>query len=108
MSEPIADALLTFNGKEIGLTNSSGFLNYSCPDAGRHMINASKTGYRSASKVLVVQENSSASPVRSTVSESSSYSDDKNVTRSETQTPGFRVITIFLILAFFVLRRSSL
>jgi len=61
MSEPIADALLTLNGKEIGLTNSSGFLNYSCPDEGRYVINASKTGYRSASKVLVVQENSCVS-----------------------------------------------
>ncbi|MDW5549704.1 DUF5050 domain-containing protein [Methanosarcina sp.] len=108
MSEPIADALLTLNGKEIGLTNSSGFLNYSFPDEGRCVINASKTGYRSASKVLVVQENSSASPVRSAVPEPSSDSGNKNVTRSETQIPGFRGITIFLILAFFVLRRSSL
>jgi TolB protein len=108
MSEPIADALLTLNGKEIGLTNSSGFLNYSFHDEGRYMINASKTGYRSASKVLVVQENSSASPVRSAVPEPSSDSGNKNVTRSETQIPGFRGITIFLILAFFVFRRSFL
>lgn len=108
MSEPITDALLTLNGKEIGLTNSSGFLNYSCPDAGRHMVNASKTGYRSASKVLVVQENSSASPVRSAVPEPSSDSGNKNVTRSETRIPGLRGITVFLILAFFVFRRSSL
>lgn len=108
MSEPIADALLTLNGKEIGLTNSSGFLKYSFPDEGRCVINASKTGYRSASKVLVVQENSSASPVKSAVPEPSSDPGNKNLTRSETQIPGFRGITIFLILAFFVLRRSSL
>ncbi|WP_048107254.1 DUF5050 domain-containing protein [Methanosarcina barkeri] len=108
MSEPIADALLTLNGKEIGLTNSSGFLNYSCPDEGRYVINASKTGHRSASKVLVVQENSSASPVKSAVPEPSSDSGNKNLTRSETQIPGFRGITTFLILAFFVIRRSSL
>lgn len=108
MSEPVADALLTLDDKEIGFTNSSGFLNYSCPDEGRYVINASKTGYISASKVLAVQENSLVSPVRSAVSESSSYSDDKNVTRSETQIPGFRGITLFLILAFFILRRSSL
>lgn len=108
MSEPIADALLTLNGKEIGLTNSSGFLNYSCPDEGRYVINASKTGYRSASKVLVVQENSLVFLVRSAVSEPSSYSENKNVTRSETQIPGFRGITVFLILVFFILRRNSL
>ncbi|PAV12697.1 hypothetical protein ASJ81_05690 [Methanosarcina spelaei] len=108
MSEPIADALLTLNGKEIGLANSSGFLNYSFPDEGRYVINASKTGYRSASKVLVVQENSSASPVRSAVPEPFSDSGNKNVTRSETQIPGFRGITIFLILVFFILRRSYL
>ena len=108
MSEPVTDALLTLNGKEIGLTNSSGFLNYSYPDEGRYLINASKTGYRSASKVLVVQDNSSASPVRSAVPEPSSDSGNKNVTRSETQIPGFRGITIFSILAFFVFKRSYL
>ncbi len=108
MSEPIADALLTLNGKEIGLTNSSGFLNYSCPDAGRHMVNASKTGYRSASKVLVVQENSSASPEKSVASETSPNFGKEEDSRLEFQVPGFRGITFVLFLLFFIRRRSSL
>jgi TolB protein len=108
MSEPIADALLTLNGKEIGFTNSSGFLNYSCPDEGRYVMNASKTGYKSASKVLIVQENSSVSPVRSAASEPSSDSENKKDIRSETQVPGFRGITVFLILVFFITKRSFL
>ena len=108
MSEPVADALLTFNEKEIGFTNSSGFLNYSCPDAGRHVINASKTGYRPASKVLIVQENSSVPLVKSAVSEPSSDSGKEVNTRYETQIPGFRGITVVLFLVFFIRRRSSL
>lgn len=108
MSEPVADALLTLNNKEIGFTNSSGFLNYSCPDAGRYILNASKTGYWSASKVLIVQENSSVSPVKSAVSEPSSNSGKEKVARSEPQIPGFRGITVVLLLIFFIRRRSSL
>lgn len=100
----VADILLTFDEQEIGFTNSSGFLNYSCPDAGRYIINASKTGYRSASKVLIkvliIQENSSESPVRSAVYEPSSDSGYEKVTRSGNQIPGFRGITVVLFLIF--------
>jgi TolB protein len=108
MLEPIADALLTLNGKEIGSTNSSGFLNYSYPGVCRYVINASKTGYRSANRILIVQENSSASSVKSAVSEPSSNSGKEKVARSEPQIPGFRGITVVLLLIFFIRRRSSL
>ncbi|MCO5382969.1 MAG: TolB family protein [Methanosarcina barkeri] len=90
MSEPVADILLTLDEKEIGFTNSSGFLNYSCPDAGRYVINASKTGYRPASNVLVVEENSSTSPITPVGSETSLDSGNKEAPRSEFQIPGFR------------------
>lgn len=108
MSEPVADVLLTLDEKEIGFTNSSGFLNYSCSDAGRYVINASKTGYRPASKVLVVEENSSTSPITPVSSEISLDSENKEAPRSEFQIPGFRGITLVLLLIFFTRRRTSL
>jgi TolB protein len=108
MSEPVADALLTLDEQEIGFTNSSGFLNYSCPAEGKHVINASKAGYRPASKVLIVEENSSASPEKSVVSETSSDSEKEEDSRPEFQVPGFRGITVVLLLLFFICRRIFL
>ncbi|MDI9395270.1 MAG: TolB family protein [Euryarchaeota archaeon] len=107
MSEPIADALLTLDEQEIGFTNISGFLNYSCPDEGRHVINASKTGYRSASKVLVVKESSSASQLTSADLELSSDAENEDNSKSEYELPGFRGTTLILLLLFFIRRRSS-
>ena len=108
MSEPIADVRLTLNEKEIGFTNSSGFLTYNCSDAGTYVINASKTGYRSASKILLAQENLSTSPEKSIGSEASSDSgEEKPSQSSEFKIPGFRGITVMLLL-FFICRRNPL
>lgn len=112
MSEPVADALVTLDEKEIGFTNNSGFLNYSCPATGRYVINASKAGYRSANKVLFMKANSSTSPEKSVASESSSDpSSDfgkEEDSRSEFKLPGFKGITLTLFLLFFTLRRNLL
>ncbi len=112
MSEPVADVLLTLDEKEIGFTSSSGFLNYSCPVAGRYVINASKEGYRSASKVLIVEGNSSVSPetsvVTGTSSDPSSYSENERTSGSEFQVSGFRGTAVVMFLLFFIHRRNSL
>ena len=108
MSEPVADALLTLDEQEIGFTNSSGFLNYSCPAEGKYVINASKPGYRHASKVLIVEKNSSVSPEKSLVSETSPDSGKEEDSRPEYQVPGFRGITAVLFLLFFIRRGNSL
>ncbi|KKG12345.1 TolB family protein [Methanosarcina sp. 2.H.A.1B.4] len=108
MSEPVTDALLTLDEKEIGFTSSSGFLNYSCPDAGRYVINTSKIGYRSASKVFIVEENSSASPEKFVVLETSPDSGKEEDSRPEFQVPGFKGITAVLFLLFFIRRWNSL
>ncbi|AKB28656.1 translocation protein TolB [Methanosarcina siciliae T4/M] len=112
MSEPVADSLLTLDEQEIGFTNNSGILNYSCPAAGRYVINASKTGYRSASKVLIVEDNSSASPetslVTGTSSDPSSDSENEGTSGSEFQVSGFRGTAVIMFLLFFVWRRNSL
>ncbi|WP_440948035.1 TolB family protein [Methanosarcina sp. T3] len=112
MSEPIANALITLNENEIGFTNNSGILNYSCPAAGRYVINASKAGYRSANKVLIVEDTSSASPEKSVVSETSSVpssdSENEGTSGSVFQVSGFRGTTVVLFLLFFICRRNSL
>jgi TolB protein len=105
MSEPVVDALLTLNEKTIGLTNSSGQLSFSCPDADRYVINVSKTGYRSASRVLVVEEDSSTSPVTPIGSKSSPDSGKGEVSRSGYKIPGFRGIILVLSLLYFTHRR---
>jgi len=110
MSEPVADALLTLDEQEIGFTNNSGILNYSCPAAGRYVINASKEGYRSTSKVLIVEENSSAFPEKSVVSGTSSNpssnSENEGTSGSVFQVSGFRGTTVVLFLLFFICRRN--
>ncbi|AKB32578.1 translocation protein TolB [Methanosarcina siciliae HI350] len=112
MSEPVENVLINLNENEIGFTNSSGFLNYSCPATGRYVINASKAGYRSANKVLFMEANSSTSPEKSVASESSSdLSSDfgkEEDSRPEFQVPGFKGITLTLFLLFFTLRRNLL
>lgn len=112
MSEPVANAMVTLNENEIGFTNSSGFLNYSYPAEGKRVINASKTGYRSASKVLIVEDNSSASPEKSVVSgtssDPSSNSENEGTSGSAFQVSGFRGTTVVLFLLFFICRRNSL
>jgi TolB protein len=109
MSEPITDVLVTLNDKEIGFTNSLGFLNFSCPNGSKYVINASKTGYRPASKVLVVEENSSASASHVTPADLELSSDvgNEDNSKSEYELPGFRGPTLILFLLFFIRRRSS-
>lgn len=108
MSEPVSDALLILDEQEIGFTNSSGFLNYSCPDEGRHVINVSKVGYRPASKVLTVEKNSSAFPEKFVASRTTPDSGKEDDSRPEFQISGFRGITVVLFLLFFIRRGSSL
>ncbi|MFZ3384247.1 MAG: translocation protein TolB, partial [Candidatus Methanoperedens sp.] len=57
MSKPVEKAAITFNGKEIGITNETGHLNYSFNEPGRYLLNATKEGYRVASKLVIVKEN---------------------------------------------------
>lgn len=57
LSKPIEKAVVSLNGREIGITNETGHLNYSFKEPGRYLLNASKEGYRVASKLVLVKEN---------------------------------------------------
>lgn len=56
LSKPVQNATVTLNGKEIGVTNETGYLEYSFKELGRNLLNASKEGYRTASKLITVKE----------------------------------------------------
>ncbi len=57
MSKPVEKAAITLNGREIGITNETGYFNYSFKEPGRYLLNATREGYRVASKLLIVKEN---------------------------------------------------
>ncbi|MCX9024978.1 MAG: hypothetical protein OIN85_02645 [Candidatus Methanoperedens sp.] len=57
LSKPIEKATITLNGREIGITNETGQLYYSFKEPGRYLLNATKEGYRVASKLVIVKEN---------------------------------------------------
>lgn len=57
MSKPVGNSSITLNGKEIGITNETGHLNYSFKEPGRYLLNASREGYRVANKLITVKEN---------------------------------------------------
>lgn len=61
MSKPVENASITLNGREIGITNETGHLNYSFKEPGRYLLNATKEGYIVASKLLTVKENTQLS-----------------------------------------------
>jgi len=55
MSKPLENASITLNGKEIGITNETGQLNYSFKEPGRYLLNATKEGYKTASKTIIIK-----------------------------------------------------
>lgn len=54
MSQPVQNALVTLDGKEIGTTDENGHLNYTVSESGIHILNASKEGYFASGKELTV------------------------------------------------------
>lgn len=57
MSKPVEKAVVSLNGREIGITNETGHLNYSFKEPGKYLLNATREGYRTASKSITVKEN---------------------------------------------------
>lgn len=54
MSQPVQNALITMDGRELGLTDENGYLNYTIKESGIHIVNASKEGYFASGKELTV------------------------------------------------------
>lgn len=97
MSKPVEKAVVTFNGKEIGITNNTGHLNYSFKEAGRYLLNASREGYRVSNKLITVKENDQ-------------IPDQQNNTAAVPtadipETPGFNSVFPVIALAFIIFLR---
>lgn len=56
MLEPVENASITLNGKEIGVSNEKGDLKYSLKEPGRYQLNATKKGYKTATKTIILKE----------------------------------------------------
>jgi len=56
MSKPVEKASITLNGKEIGVTDEKGVLNYSLKEPGRCQLNATKKDYKTATKTIILKE----------------------------------------------------
>ncbi len=56
MLKPIENASITLNGKEIGVTDEKGDLKYSLKETGRYQLNATKEGYKTATKTIILKE----------------------------------------------------
>lgn len=52
---PVSGATVSFDNKEIGVTDSAGLLNYRLDDSGMHTIYASKSGFTSAARDIEVR-----------------------------------------------------
>lgn len=56
MSKPVGNASITLNGKEIGVTDEQGDLKYNLKEPGRYQLNATKKGYKTATKTIILKE----------------------------------------------------
>ncbi|MFZ3382933.1 MAG: PEGA domain-containing protein [Candidatus Methanoperedens sp.] len=56
MSKPVEKASITLNGREIGVTDEKGNLKYSLKEPGRYQLNATKKGYKTATKTIILKE----------------------------------------------------
>lgn len=61
MSQPVQNALITMDDKELGLTDENGCLSYTVKESGIHIVNASKEGYFAYGKELTVYGDSYSS-----------------------------------------------
>lgn len=99
MSKPVENASITLNGKEIGITNETGHLNYSLKEPGRYLLNATKEGYRDASKLLMVKENTQ-------ISGQANITETAIPTPLDTpKTPGFNFVFPLIALIFIIILR---
>lgn len=97
MSKPVENSSITLNGKEIGITNETGHLNYSFKEPGRYLLNASREGYRVANKLITVKENNQIS-----------YQQNNTAavpTADIPETPGFNSVFPVIALIFIIFLR---
>ncbi len=109
MSKPVENVSITLDGKEIGITNGTGFLKYNFKEAGNYRLSAAKQGFRTANKSITVQESpseqSSPEPTFTAIPQIT-----KPATSAATPTaPGFASALAIAILStiYFIKRRYN-
>ncbi len=100
MSKPVENATIFLNGKEIGKTNETGHLKYSFKRPGRYLLNVTKDGYRDASKLVTVKENTQLSGTKITATA---------VPATDTpKAPGFNFLfSVIALTVIIILRRTG-
>lgn len=86
MSKPVEKAVITLNGKEIGITNETGFLKYRFNEAGTYRLSVAKQGFRTANNSIIVKEASPEPAVTTTATPAPA------VVENTPQSPGFSSI----------------
>jgi TolB protein len=103
MSKPIENAAIFLNGREIGKTNETGFLNFSFKEAGNFRLSAVKQGFRTANMSMTIKEQSPEPSINTTETPVSTAID--NTPKS----PGFSLIfaVIMFIFSMFLSKRKT-
>lgn len=103
MSKPVENATIFLNGREIGKTNESGFLNYSFKESGNLRLSAVKQGFRTANMSMTIKEQS-PEPTVITIATSA-----PTVADNTPRTSGFSSIfaLIVLILTVYQIKKTG-
>ncbi|MCZ7355321.1 MAG: PEGA domain-containing protein [Candidatus Methanoperedens sp.] len=101
ISKPVENATVLLNGREIGKTNESGFLEYSFKEAGNFGLSAVKQGFRTANMSITIKEQSPEPIVITTATPA------PTVGVNTPRTPGFSIIfAVFtLILTIYQIKK---
>lgn len=98
MSKPVENATILLDGREIGKTNESRFLNYSFKETGNLRLSAVKQGFRTANMSIIIDEESPKPTVIATVTPAPTVVDNTP------RTPGFSSIFAVIALILIVYR----
>jgi Tol biopolymer transport system component len=98
MSKPVENAAIFLNGREIGKTNETGFLNFSFKEAGNFRLSAVKQGFRTANMSMTIKEQSPEPTVITTATPAPTVADNTP------RTPGFSSIFTVIVLILTVYR----
>ncbi len=101
MSKPVENAVISLDSKGIGTTNETGQLNYSFKEPGMYLLNATKEGYRTASKLIAVKEQ-----IRLSGQSNITATEVSTVATDAPKVPGFNVALSIIALIIIVILRG--
>lgn len=87
MSKPVENASISLRDKEIGVTSEKGYLKYSIKEPGKYLLNATKDGYKTTVKTIIIDESKNRFETKAEATITSPA-----VTSNTSETPGFTLI----------------